>query len=289
MPKQRPTDLEIISANGVLYFNKLTNQFNITTKEKLEKPGEPGNFLSLDDNKCLVFGEGRINFGSDMGQLELSTVGSVITNLNNDSTSFSLLAAIDFFFSDEALKIMSTDLSSNVMLKPTQDIGQLTYEHGLTELVGKEKADKLMAELNLYGAFKKIPEELRHTLFFSELKMVWNDETRSYRSKGQIGIGSVDKVSVNRRVDGFVEIVHKKTGDALNIYLELEKDQWYFFSYARGLLQALSYSSAFNEEINKLKPEKRVKKVKDKPDFEYILSTDRAMKNFVRKMKPQNE
>ena len=119
--------------------------------------------------------------------------------------------------------------------------------------------------------------------------MVWNDETRSYRSKGQIGIGSVDKVSVNRRVDGFVEIVHKKTGDALNIYLELEKDQWYFFSYARGLLQTLSYSSAFNEEINKLKPEKRVKKVKDKPDFEYILSTDRAMKNFVRKMKPQNE
>lgn len=289
MPKQKPSDLEIIHAEGVLFFNKNTNNFNITTADKLSNPGEAGNFLSLDDNKCFVFGEGKLNFGSDLGQLELSTVGSVYNNLNNDSTGFSILAAVDFFFNDEALKLMSNDLATNAMLKPTQDIGQLTYERGLAELVGKERADKLMAELNLYGAFKKIPDELRHTFFISELKLYWNNSTRTYRSLGQIGIGSIDKVSINRRVDGFVEIVHKKSGDALNMYFELEKDVWYFFSYSRGLMQVLSSSSAFNDEINKLKPDKRIKKEKDKPDFEYILSTDRAVKNFLRKMRPLPE
>jgi hypothetical protein len=288
-PKQKATDLEIITASGELFFDKALSQYRITTREKLEKPGLPGNFLSLDDKKCMVYGEGKLEFGSDFGQLELKTVGTVNNNLVNDSTKFDLITAVDFFFNEDALKVMSTQLSTNTALQATQDAGRLTYEHGLTELVGKEKADKLIAELNLYGAFKKIPEELKHTLFITELKMVWNDESRTYRSVGQIGIGSIDKTSINRRVNGIVEIAHKRSGDAFNIYLEPEKGQWYFFSYTRGLMQAISSLTAFNDEIVKVKPDKRVKEVKDKPDYEYILSTERAMKTFVRKFELLND
>lgn len=286
MPKRKPSDLDIIAADGVLSYDKSTSQFRITTQEKLDKPGNAGNFLSLDDKKCMVYGEGKLNFGSDLGQLDLKTVGSVINNLNNDSTSFDILAAIDFFFNEDALKIMSEQLITNSALQATQDIGRPTFEKGLTEIAGKEKADKFIGELNLYGSFKKIPEELRHTFFFTELKMGWNNESRSYRSIGQIGIGSMDKTSINRRVNGVIEIVHKRTGDALNIYLEPESQQWYYFSYSRGLLQAISSNSLFNDAINKVKPDKRVNKVKDKADIEYMLSTDRAVKNFLRKMQP---
>jgi hypothetical protein len=87
-------------------------------------------------------------------------------------------------------------------------------------------------------------------------------------------------------VNGYVEIVHKKSGDALNIYLETDKNQYFFFSYTRGLLQAISSYTAFNDAISKVKPEKRVNSMKDKPDFEYILSTDRAVRNFLKKMNP---
>ncbi len=286
MPKRKPSDLEIISADGVLFYDKATSQFRITTSEKLDKPGSAGNFLSLDDKKCMVYGEGKLNFGSDFGQLQLQTVGTVVNNLNNDSTSFDILAILEFFFSDDAMKIMSDQLSTNASLQATQDVGRQTYERGLTEIAGKEKADKLIAELNLYGSLKKIPEELRHTFFLTELKMVWNNESRSYRSVGTIGIGNMDKTNVNRRVNGIIEIVHKRTGDVLNIYLEPESQQWYFFNYSRGLLQAISSNTAFNEAINKVKPDKRIKKMKDMPDIEYMLSTDRAVKNFLRKMQP---
>jgi len=101
-----------------------------------------------------------------------------------------------------------------------------------------------------------------------------------------IGIGSMDKTSINRRMKGYVEIVHKRSGDALNIYLEPENNTWFYFSYSRGLLQSISSYSTFNEAINKVKPEKRVNKEKDKPDLEYMLSTDRAVKNFLKKMQP---
>ena len=289
MPKRKPSDLEIIAADGVLFYDKSTSQFRITTSEKLEKPGSAGNFLSLDDKKCIVYGEGKLNFGSDLGQLQLQTVGTVLNNLNNDSTSFDILAAIDFFFNEDAMKIMTDQLSTNASLKATQDVGRQTYERGLTEIAGKEKADKMIAELNLYGSFKKIPDELRHTFFITELKMSWNNESRSYRSVGPIGIGNMDKTNVNRRVNGIVEIVHKRTGDALNIYLEPESQQWYYFSYTRGLIQAISSNTGFNEAITKVKPDKRINKMKDKPDIEYMLSTDRAVKNFLRKMQPVQE
>ena len=286
MPKQRSSDLEIISASGVLYFDKASKQFRITTAERLEKPAAAGNYLSLDDARCFVYGEGRLNFGSDFGQLNLTTVGNVINNLVNDSTQFEIMAAIDFPFSDDALKVMSDQLSTNPNLQATQDLGRPAFERGMTELVGKEKADKYIGELNLYGNFKKIPEDLRHTLLITDLKLAWNNETRTYRSIGPIGIGSLDKVSVNRKMNGWVEIVHKKSGDQLNIYLEPENGAWFFFSYSRGLLQTIASYSAFNDEINKLKPEKRVSKVKDKPDFEYMLSTDRAVRNFLKRMNP---
>ena len=100
------------------------------------------------------------------------------------------------------------------------------------------------------------------------------------------GVGSMDKTSINRKMKGFVEIVHKRSGDALNVYLEPADGTWYFFSYARGMMQTLSSNSAYNEAINKIKPDKRGSKVKNQPDFEYLLSTDRAVKNFIKKMLP---
>ena len=41
-----------------------------------------------------------------------------------------------------------------------------------------------------------------------------------------------------------VEIVHKKSGDQLNIY-EPENGAWFFFSYSRGLLQTIASAQCF--------------------------------------------
>jgi hypothetical protein len=84
-------------------------------------------------------------------------------------------------------------------------------------------------------------------------------------------------------VKGYIEIVHKRTGDAITVYLEPENQTWFYFSYSRGVMQTLSTHTAFNDAINKLKPEKRANKEKDKPDFEFMLTTDRAVKNFIKK------
>ena len=168
-------------------------------------------------------------------------------------------------------------------LPPTADNSRATYEKALGEFAGKEKSEKLITEMNLYGAFKKIPDELRHTLFFTDVKMRWDKSNRTFKSVGPIGVGSIDKTSVNKFVNGFIEIIHKRTGDAITVYLEPENQTWLYFSYSRGVMQTLSSQTVFNDAINKLKPEKRVNKEKDKPDYEFMLTTDRAVQNFKKK------
>src|ERR1043166_3609280 len=131
-----------------------------------------------------------------------------------------------------------------------------------------------------------MPDELRHTLFITRMKMVWNNESRSFRSEGLISVGSIDKYSINRQMEGNVEIIRKKSGDVLNIYLAPEHAAWFYFNYTRGILQTISSYAGYNDAINKLKPEKRVNKG-DKQSFEYMLSTDRKVRDFLKKLQPQ--
>ncbi len=285
--KNNARDSAMIEAKGFLTYYQPGNEYRITSKEKMDKPNAPGEYISLNNKSCLVYAEGKLNFGIDVGQMKMLSAGNVTYNWNNDSTKFDLLMALDFYFNDDALKNMSDYFAQNAALSPTTDNGRLTYEKGLGEIAGKEKAEKLITEMSLYGAFKKMPDELRHTLFFTDVKMKWDKLNRTFKSSGPLGLGSIDKTSVNKFVNGYIEVIHKRTGDAITVYLEPENQTWYYFSYSRGVMQTLSSQSAFNEAISKLKPEKRMNKEKDKPDFEFMLTTDRAVKNFIKKFSAQ--
>jgi len=199
-----------------------------------------------------------------------------------------VMIPIDFYFNDEALKIMSDNVMMNIALNTGAKNSTETYQRNLTELVGKEKADKMMADLNLYGAFKKVPEELQHTLLLSDVKLVYNKIDRTFQSAGPIGINIINKEYINKYVKGTLEVAYKRTGNALTLYFGLDNKSWFYYNYSRGLMQAISSVSGFNEVIDKMKPEKRSHKEKDMPDYEFSLSTDRAAKNFLRKLAAQN-
>ncbi len=278
--KLKYSDIDIATADGFLTFDNPTNEFRISSKEKLQNLLLPGNYLSLNDNKCVLFGEGAINLGVSFGQIQMKAVGNGTNNMNDQATKLNLLLALDFFFSDDALKVFAEDINSMPTLPPMAD--SPTYDKGLSELIGKEKTDKLIAELNLYGAFKKIPSELQHSLLLSDLKLVWDTKTKSYRSTGLIGVGGILKTQINKMLKGNVEMIRKRGGDVLNIYLEMD-NTWYYFNYQRGVLQAISSNTKFNDEINKVKPDKRTNKG-DKDNLTYMLSTDRKKNDFIKKM-----
>ncbi len=290
-PKESNNDPFVLPADGFLFFDKSSREYRISNKDKLIERSLPGNYLSLNTTLCKVYGEGKINLGGDFGQVKIQSFGGGVHLLIPDSTVFDMLMSIDFFFDDGAIDKMADAIVTNADLKPT-DFTRPIFEKGMREMLGKEEADKLISQLNLYGSFKKFPDELKKTLVLTDLKMKWNKETRSYTSYGKIGIGNINKVQTNKFVDGRIEIIKKRGGDILNIYLELEANNWYFFSYSRGTMLAVSSNEAFNTIIKELKPEKRQKdgdKEKKEPNYNYNLTTATKVKLFLRKTQSAEE
>lgn len=278
------SDIKILTARGFIYYAKGDNEYRISSKDKLKSTSLPGDYLALNVDKCTVYGEGKLDLGIDVGRMSMNTVGNVTYNTYNDSAVFDVLFSLDFMFYDMAWSMMEAEIASHPTLEPVV-YSRATYEKGLGEIIGKEEADKLVSQLNLYGAFKKVPDELIHNLFFTDLKLKWEKTHSAYHSTPAIGIGGINKTQVNKFAHGYMEIVKKRTGDILNIYLEPDQNSWYFFSYQRGLMQVISSNEEFNKMVQAVKSDKRqLKAAKDLAAYQFILSTVKKKRDFADRM-----
>jgi hypothetical protein len=284
-PKKLRTDVNVVTADGFLYFDKASREYRISNKEKLIERSLPGNYISFSTKTCLVYGEGKMNLGADLGQVMLMPVGNATHNTVTQVTTFDVVAAVDFYFDDGLLDKLIEDVNASTSLAPCE-VARPTFERALTEMVGKEKADKYVTQLKLYGQYKKFPDELKFTFFFTDLQLTWNQKTRSYISSGKLGLGSIGKTQINKFVPGTFMLERKRSGDVLTIYFELDGGKWYTFTYTAGIMTAYSTNEAYNTALKEMKDDKR-KKEGEKGQRNYQFrggsSNDRSM--LMKKLK----
>ena len=72
---------------------------------------------------------------------------------------------MDFLFADDALKIMTNDINRSPETKGI-NFSNAYYEQSIKEVLGQEKADQLITDLNLSGAIRKLPDEIEKDLLF---------------------------------------------------------------------------------------------------------------------------
>lgn len=282
-PKRKVSDQEIVSVNGLLTFDNKTREYRIVS-DTINGSDSIGNYISLNDQFCNVYAEGKMNLGTNFGQFKAQYVGGISDNMNLDSVDIQLVIDCDFPFNEASLKSMGDVFLSYPNLKPTNDLSVL-YNKSMNTLIGKEKWAKASGEISQSGSLKRVPDELKHAIILSDTKMQWNNASKSYRSVGKIGVGFIYKNPIGRYVKGNCEIINKKGNNTFNLYLEIDAQTWYFFSFNRNIMQAVSSDPAFNDEISKEKDDKRLSKGKDElPDFQYMLSTERKKNEFLKKL-----
>jgi len=277
------TDKDILVADGFLGFDKEAKEYQISSKEKLIENSLPGNYLSLGTTNCLVYGEGKFDIGADFGQVKLTAAGNGTHNTINDSAQFDLLMNVEFFFDKSAMKKMAADFETfSTMLTPV-DFGRKTFEKGIVEILGKERGDKALSELNLYGNYKKFPDELEKSIFLGNVQMTYNKKTKSFISNGTIGVGNLFKNEIYREVPGFIQIKKQKAGDMLDMYFELDGSNWYYFNYFKGVMSVVSSNQAFNTEVKDVKEKKQ--KVDKGPSYQFNTCSPTKKDQFVKKIK----
>jgi hypothetical protein len=282
------SDAQIVNAQGMLYFDKETGRYKIASIEKITDPTLPGNQVAFDKSYCILSGEGKLNFGANFDLLKLGSAGKIIHAMDSGKVDIDAILALDFFFSSDALKMMSDEIRAIPTLKAVNLNSEL-YKKGIKDLIGVAAANQINEEMGLFGTSRSLPKEYTYQLLLNDVKLHWNEPTSSFRSKGKIGIGFIGQQGVNVYVDGYVEIQRRRSGDMIDIYLKADESTWYYFSYFRGVLMTQAGNINYNNLISSIK-------IKDRkhPDasirvpYTYMISAEDRLGKFLKRMSSDN-
>lgn len=276
------SDQPVLSVGGAILYDKASQEYRIASEDRLKGKVEYGSYLSLSLSSCEVLGEGPLAMSVDFGQFGMEAYGAIRHLMVPDSTRMRLSLGLDFFLSEEVLEMLANDLESASLA--AIDMSEGYYLSSLYELLGRTKAEELVAELNIYGSLRKMPSEMMKTMAFSDLTFAWNKSERAWISEGSLGLASVAGRQMNREIPGKIVIERKRSGDVFTMYLEAGAGNWYLFSYSRGLMQVMAADKNFNDLIRQEKPEDRTLKVKKgESTYRYIISTERKRRDFLRR------
>ncbi|MGY6560642.1 MAG: hypothetical protein ACXITV_00905 [Luteibaculaceae bacterium] len=277
------SDKKMLSAKGYLTYNSRVNEYQISNKDKLQQRNLPGNLVSIDPNTCRIDADGKINFNADLGQVSMEYFGKFNHKLGSGLLEYRGFLMLNFFFNEKVLEKMAESINKYPDLESI-DIEKTYIEQAFKEKLGLEAADKLISELSLSGKIRRWPSELANTLVLGDVKFKYNDATKTFRSVGKIGVTSVFKEQVFKYINGHIEITHKRSGDEIDIYLEIDPGNWYYFNYSRGFMQAISSDEDFNTTITEEKEDKRkVKTSKGETPYQYRSTNKRIRDRFIDK------
>ena len=229
--------------------------------KKLQNPDTTGSYISLDRNACRYHAEGRMNLGVDYGHMTIKPAGELDHDLAENKVSLDMTLPVKFHFSTAALDSMMNDINGRSGLETANTESEF-YEANLEEIVGQPITSKYMDVIHAPDSLPKnkkgsIPDRLKHTLIFSDLHFNWNTTTNSYVAQDDINISMINGKTVNKQVEGFVEIVKQKHNDKLYVYLKPDNDRYYMFYFSQGMMRTYSNNRKFVEAIKEVPNRKR--------------------------------
>jgi hypothetical protein len=268
----------LVKSEGYLHFNKSRGRFMIGSKEKILNPDTTGNLIGLSKELCMLFSEGQVDLPINLGQIKHSASGNLSHILADTTTlTLDLVLSLDFHFNEQSLAAMSADF----IAQPVQsgsDLNRIVYKKYLNQKLGSQEAKKAINQISLFGKLTDYPKELQNTINFSDIKMRWDQKNTSFVSYGKIGVGSIGNVQINKKVDGFVELLKRNTGDWMMIYLQLSPEKYYVFYFVRGSLLVSSHDPLFTDPIKAMKAKDRTVKVKlGQIPYNFVVGTRREL------------
>ena len=282
--RESADDIIAFESYGKLEYDKDKNTYLVGSEARLQgNLNAKGNFISLNNKRCVLSGDGLLDLGTNFTQTRLIAAGGFTHYIIPDSTTFNTSLIFDFYFDDDALNMMLDSL--RMIPGDVVNVEKSEFNVAIRELLNKEDADVLKRELSLYGNMKKMPKQIKGSIIFSDVNLIWDPDTRSYISNGPIGIGFINGSAVNKMLKGFMQIELGRVGSSIHFYLETDRKTWYFFSYQNGIMQSISSDMNYNEHLAGMKDEKRMKNPDSDEDYyEYVISTKRKKVDFFRRM-----
>jgi hypothetical protein len=276
------SDIPIISANGYLHFNEKNNAYEIASLAKINNPDTTGVLFQYSNTTCNVLAEGNLNLAIDLDQLKLKAAGSIIDDRRNNKISLSTLLGIDFFFNDIATNQMVAAILSS---KATESkLSDITFQKRMAEWVDIKDAAHITQKKKAQGQIPELKKLIDQMFIFGNIDFRFDGKSHAYIADGKADLNLIRDFNINKKVDVKAEIVKKRSGNSLDMFLQFDDETWFYFSYKSGMMQTLSSDASYNTTIQTLNTEERKMKTSfGEKSFTFILSPITKLNRFTKR------
>jgi hypothetical protein len=278
--KRNSSDQELLKCEGTFTYNEKFDEFRLGPYGKVFGNEKRGNFLAMSELKKIIYGEGKFNFGYNTEGFYVNSAGYATYNLADTSFGMKLSMIIQMILPDPALKLMVDSLVEQSSGASTDYFNKRVVNISIPEFVDdktfKRLGENMEDELNT-----KNMEDLQKTFFFTDVTMVWRQNGRSFNSIGELGLRSIEKNLIERKITGSINISKKRGGDEFVMYLQQGNGSWYYFKYQKGVMAVIGSDLLFNQAVKD-----NIDKVsKEKKDYSMRQANISDRNKFVRAQK----
>jgi hypothetical protein len=267
--------VELIRANGILFYDHETGEYVVTTRERLMNPDAPDNYLVLDTKNCTVTGKGQLSLGAKMGRVSMQAYGHIEHDLYRNKLSATAAVMLDFPFQEDVWKGLAQDLGPGMGGGSTDWANEYLLE-GLNRLFSPKERDRFYVS----STSDRLPKELRQSVYFDDVELIWDKNLRAFRSKDALGVGGIAGTAIHRYVDGVLELRKRRGGDEFSLYFNPNLEHYFF--YKRNVLRFYSTEKSYVDAILATDSKKRSLPAKDgKPYYTYLTTSRGNMKRFL--------
>lgn len=280
-------DNDLLSAAGYLSYNKLRKEYRIGSEAKVENPvEEAGQYLALKTESCDVVGQGELDFHLKQNFVKLFTYGDVhVNNAKSDDTEIDMILGFTFPFMEQALAMMGQYISDDLSLSQ-EDPNNENLRRALCQYYGNEEGNALYYDFSGMGEFEKMPDVLNHTLLFDKINWKYSSAI-GYYSNGKSVLAQVGKIQVRRVITTRAQLQKRSTGVELRMFVQVDRDHWYYFNYNfdRQIMKVYSSLGEWNDMIRNLDEKARIVEGKSEMGvYRYSLATKSEAESFSRYM-----
>ncbi|SMO41533.1 hypothetical protein SAMN06265379_101649 [Saccharicrinis carchari] len=272
------SDIPMITAGEYLYFNESLNAFEIADMPKILNPDTTGVLFRYSNSNCDLLAEGKMNLGIELDGIRLSTSGSIIDDPKKDQIMLSTLMGIDFFFNETCTEQMISAVLASTAAQSRQSDQGLAKR--MAELIGPALTQEVLNTRNEGKQNDDLNHVLGNILLFGNIDFKFDGPAHAYIADGKADLTFIRNKAVNKIVDVKAEIVKKRSGNSIDLFLSFDKNTWFYFSYKSKMMYTLSSNEEYNNTVRKLSSDERKAK---SGGFSFIAAPASRLNRFIKK------
>jgi hypothetical protein len=266
-------DPHLFYSNGYIQFNEKANEFQIGSKNRLNKKDSLSNILKLHLGSCILTGLGEINLGINYGEVTIDGFGKIEYNTEDLKTEIAMNARISMPVSKDVIESLGNNLKVISEFEEL-DLKRPDFElrYNFNKWLGEKRTDGIFKDYD-EDKLRKLPDGISQTFVLAGLKLETVGKSKSGMKKTEkgfiarnkkVGLISVYGNPIMKMVDlqmFFNQTFSDESGQSFYWHFStpIEKNYFMFYSMDKksGELGFYSTDEIFSKSITDIKSDKR--------------------------------